>query len=296
MKWSLINRLLIKYKWAITLLSINKQSFRLTIHCFYVKIKEKIKGAGKMFYSNDSIEKILRKIVFAIGNGLEDAGCSCNDYRSAKKIENSTHFFYSDAINSKILDLCVDGLSAVRFKRISWNLLVVVDEINKRTYNVMTKETFENAKKKLASRNTPYYLQSICHVENGNFNPCFEQLTLDGLDNGEKFFTNDELANDYYKIFGNKIDSSEYSHYTIVYSHERESITELELLKLDENLETIEHQDISEYITPQLPLYETPYSENQNKAETKNNLRLKPGVKPQLKNDDNENNNEKRQS
>lgn len=249
-----------------------------------------------MFYSNDSIETILRKIVFAIGNGLEDAGCSCNDYRSAKKIENSTHFFYSDAINSKILDLCVDGLSAVRFKRISWNLLVVVDEINKRTYNVMTKETFENAKKKLASRNTPYYLQSICHVENGNFNPCFEQLTLDGLDNGEKFFTNDELANDYYKIFGNKIDSSEYSHYTIVYSHERESITELELLKLDENLETIEHQDISEYITPQLPLYETPYSENQNKAETKNNLRLKPGVKPQLKNDDNENNNEKRQS
>ena len=116
-----------------------------------------------MFSSNASIETILRKIVFAIGNGLEDAGCSCKDYRSAKKIENSTHFFYSDAINSKILDLCtvVDGLSAVRFKRTSWELLVIVDKINKRTYNIMTKKTFENAKKKLANRNTPYYLQYV---------------------------------------------------------------------------------------------------------------------------------------
>ena len=69
----------------ITLLSINKQSLCLTIRCFYVKIKEKIKGVGKMFSSNASIETILRKIVFAIGNGLEDAGCSCKDYRSAKK-------------------------------------------------------------------------------------------------------------------------------------------------------------------------------------------------------------------
>lgn len=34
-----------------------------------------------MVYYNDSIESILRKIVFAIGNGLEAAGCSCNDYR-----------------------------------------------------------------------------------------------------------------------------------------------------------------------------------------------------------------------
>jgi nucleoside-triphosphatase THEP1 len=135
-------------------------------------------------------------------------------------------------------------------------------------------------------------LQSILYVENGDYEGANKQMTIYDIspEYRENTFDVAELEEDYDNIMHGRISRTDgYKHYIIVYEKEHHEISNIEMLLLDKDFVVVDKISLMEYVNPDFAsltedVYENIENTKEDEVEAKPLLlKLKPGVKPELK-------------
>lgn len=180
--------------------------------------------------------------------------------------------------------LKMDGVEVASFGRHGWDVYFVVDHQNRRTFNVVSKNTIERVRRKRGGK-VPHYLRVFLYIENANVVAVSHQMSLSdyGLEGTEiDDFTDQEFLDDYERITEGVIDPNEqYEHFVIVYEADGKGIKDCSIVYFNPLLEVAEEKSIMSFrepdyselsSTPVVESYKEPMSKEQNK------VRLKAGL------------------
>lgn len=230
-----------------------------------------------------SDEMVIRRLVRAIQKAIEeDIPEFCRENRM--ETMNSVRYIRGDKINENIRNLVIsDDIMLISFRRYSWDGRMIIDQKNRISYTVTTKQNLEAIPKK-KDRKCPHFLQSILTVENGDLQGQYVQQTLFSLEQ----FEEDVLEDDYMKIVAGILSpDSGYHHYVVTYEFERSNLLEVKLVLLDRGFNVVSELDVSDFIKPDFGLLtaEQPDTTEHTTELPKSARRLvaiKSGIRPSL--------------
>lgn len=230
-----------------------------------------------MSFNYDSMKPQILLIVKAIQKGV---GPDVREYRQStnKVTNNAVHLMLSDNIFTNIRD-CItsEALELKIFKRSSWDGCLLIDRVNKLTFSICTKRTFERIRRK-KDRSSPHYLQSILGVENSDVKAPYEQLDLFGYEL-ESQFSEEVLFDDYESIMKEDLSAEDgYHHWCIIYEVYQYEIASISMIKLDRNFLIAEEIKLDELLKPNISDL-TEISEGAKKKDVHSLISLKPGLK-----------------
>lgn len=191
-----------------------------------------------------SDEIVIRRLVRAIQKAIEeDVPEFCRE--NHMETMNSLRYVRGDKINENIRNLVVsDDIMLIPFRRYSWDGRMLVDQKNRSSYTVTTKQNLAAIPKK-KDRKCPHFLQSILAVENVDLQGQCVQQTLFMMEE----FEQDALEDDYMKIVEGILTlDSGYHHYVVTYEFERSNLLEVKLILLDKGFNVVSELDVSDFI------------------------------------------------
>ena len=153
-----------------------------------------------------------------------------------------------DWINGHLRDhITSNKVYTVEIKRASWRGRIIVDEEHKYVYSIMRIDRLKSLRKE--KRNNPHYLHTIVGLLNKELEAENKQLTLDEYQYCR--FSQDELEDDYTRLFGNKVSPSEgYKHCLILFATPKTELYDVRLCIVDKDLEVVEDKPLIDYIKP----------------------------------------------
>jgi hypothetical protein len=235
-------------------------------------------------------QMLCRKIVYAINKAVAD---DIPSKMQENRLETNNRYIFAtgDYINENLRKHVVkDEVELIPFSRYAWEGRIIVDRANKVTYTISTYHALNAVIRK--KRNKQHYLQSILYVENGDYEGTNKQMTIYDIspEYRENTFDVAELEEDYDNIMHGRISRTDgYKHYIIVYEKEHHEISNIEMLLLDKDFVVVDKISLMEYVNPDFAsltedVYENIENTKEDEVEAKPLLlKLKPGVKPELK-------------
>lgn len=229
-------------------------------------------------------EKLLRRMVHSINKAVSyDIPKYLREHH--KETNNAVIHLRGDYINDNLRNYAItDEIKLISFKRSSWQGRILVDEKNKITYSITTKNNLKCIPRK-KDRQKPHFLQSILAIENSNCEAQYVQQTLFPIET----FDNEILENDYNDIFSNLINPSEgYIHYVISYDSKNSELLDVKLEVLDRSFNVVYEKSLNGFIEPDYANLTEPNvaaSENLNSSNEsmRSILGIKKGIRPNLK-------------
>ena len=194
-------------------------------------------------------DQLLKLIVMCISKGIGDVRNFF--YLTNNVTNNSVSLLRADFINTNLRDLLVKDnvmLALLPFKRSGWTGIILIDRENKRTFSISTEHTLQQVISK--KRQSPHYLQSILHVQNGDVAALNKQLYLFD-DMPECQFSDDVFQRDYESIMGGEIQFVDgYRHFVIVYSTSHFEVVSIRMLELDSNFQVATEHRLENMLVP----------------------------------------------
>lgn len=145
-----------------------------------------------------------------------------------------------------------DNLELKHFKRFVWTGSLLIDRKHNITITISARPTL-NRIKGVKGRKNPHYLQSMCHVLNGDLKAECKQMTLADME-GVDFdppFADEVYEDDFDSIIDAAISQGEgYRHCVIAYEAERLEIKSLSLLILDADLDVVKDISLMDLLQP----------------------------------------------
>lgn len=205
------------------------------------------------FDAND-IQPELRLIANALAKAI---GFDTRSYLSESNMDtnNAIIFLRGDFINTNLRDMVVannDNLELKHFKRFVWTGSLLIDRKHNITITISARSTL-NRIKSIKERNNPHYLQSMCHVLNGDLKAECKQMTLSDMEgvDFEPPFADKVYEDDFDSIMDEAISQGEgYRHCVIAYETERLEIKSLSLLILDADLDVVKVFSLMDLLQP----------------------------------------------
>lgn len=197
--------------------------------------------------------------------------------------QNYLAFIRGDYINQNLRDFVeAEGGELLPFKRYGWKGRLLLDRVNKLTYNITSQSNLQQIPKK--HRIKPHFLQTLLNKENGDLQGRYQQMTMYDMDQ----FDSDTYDYDFEDIVGGAFDPSEgYRHCVIAYKSVRDELIDIKLVLLDGMFNIVEEYSLNHLRKPDFsqltydaPVEETAVQEH-NRA-TRGLTSLKPGIKPGL--------------
>ena len=230
-----------------------------------------------------SEEMVIRRLVRSIQKAIEeDIPEFCRE--NCMETMNSVRYIRGDKINENIRNLVVsDDIMLISFRRYSWDGRMLIDQKNRISYTVTTKQNLAAIPKK-KDRKCPHFLQSILAVENGDLQGQYVQQTFFPMEQ----FEEDVLEEDYMKIVaGILTPDSGYHHYVVAYEFERSNLLEVKLVLLDRGFNVVNEFDISNFIKPDfasLTAEQLDITENSNESpkSARSLIAIRSGIRPSL--------------
>lgn len=149
--------------------------------------------------------------------------------------------------------LKIEGIEAACFYRRGWKVYFVVDHQNRRTFNIISKETLKRVRRKRGGK-IPHYARTFLYVENSDVQAINHQITLFdyGVEGTElDDFTNDEFLNDYDRITEGIIEPNvHYDHFIIVYEANEKGIKDCSIKYFNPIFEVAEELPLMKFIEP----------------------------------------------
>ena len=230
-----------------------------------------------------SEEMVIRRVVRAIQKTIEeDIPEFCRE--NHMETMNSVPYVRGDKINDNLKNLVVpDDIMMISFKRYSWDGRILIDQKNKISYTITTKQNLAAIPKK-KYRKYPHFLQSILAVENGDLQGQYVQQTLFPMEP----FEDDVLEDDYMKIIAGVLSpDSHYHHYVVTYEFDRSELLEVKLVLLDRGFNVVNELDVSEFIKPDFGMLtanqpETTEHTTEKPKTARELVAVKSGIRPSL--------------
>ena len=228
-------------------------------------------------------EDLLRKIVRAIDKAIADDVPRIK-WELQLETPNYIRFIRTDMINDNLKALALsEDIQFIPFQRYSWHGRMLVDHRNHITYSITTLQNLEAIPKK-KQRKAPHFLMSVLAMENGDLVGSEKQLSFFPMEQ----FEENIYEEDYKSIMGGILNPDEdYRHYVIAYEFERDELQDVQVLLLDKEFKVIDEISVARYIKPdfaRLTGVENRIN-NDNRSDDRtirSSLSLKPGLKPQL--------------
>lgn len=234
-------------------------------------------------------EDLMRLVVRAIDKAIAD---DVPQYLSDnfKETNNALRQYRGDCINTNLRQMVVtEDIILIPFQRYSWSGRLLVDLVNKVTYTITTQQTLHAIPRK-KDRNRPHFLHSILAVENKNYEGQYKQTTLFPMD----VFDQDILQQDFDSIISGLISLKDgYRHYIIAYSSSQDELQDVRLDFLDRDFSVVDSCSLNHYIRPDFARLTTSMPESNDIAEeapdnARKPLKLKPGLRPSLRENEDE--------
>lgn len=193
---------------------------------------------------------IVNALVKAIGPDIRSYLTGSN-----MDTNNAIILLRGDFINTNLRDMVVainENLELKHFKRFAWTGGLLIDKKHNITITISARPTL-NRIKGVKGRKNPHYLQSICHVLNGDLKAACKQMTfadMKGVD-FEPPFSDNVYEDDFDSIMDAAISQGEgYRHCVIAYEAERLEIKSLSLLILNADLDVVRDISLMELLQP----------------------------------------------
>lgn len=205
-------------------------------------------------FNVSDIQPELRLIVNALAKAI---GPDTRSYLTGNNMDtnNAIILLRGDFINTNLRDMVVaikNNLELKHFKRFVWTGSLLIDRKHNITITISSKPTL-NRNKRVKERKNPYYLQSLCHVLNGDLKAECKQMTLADME-GVVFdppFADDVYEDDFDSIMDAAINQFKgYRHCVIEYETERLEIKSLSLLILDADLDVVSDISLMDFLQP----------------------------------------------
>ena len=200
------------------------------------------------------IQPEIRLIVNALAKAI---GPDHRSYLTGSNMDtnNAIILLRGDFINTNLRDMVVainDNLELKHFKRFVWTGSLLIDRKHNITITISARPTL-NRIKGVKGRKNPHYLQSMCHVLNGDLKAECKQMTLADME-GVDFdppFADEVYEDDFDSIIDAAISQGEgYRHCVIAYEAERLEIKSLSLLILDADLDVVKDISLMDLLQP----------------------------------------------
>ena len=192
-------------------------------------------------------EEIVRTIVQAINRAVSvDIPVAYSENNRAT--HNCFGAMRVDVINDNlVLMLTQPGIKVHRFKRHSWEVLMILDTNTSTAFFVFSERNLQNIPKK-KDRTCPHYLQTCLHVfHEGYEGKCVQQSFLPIIDE----FDEATYEEDAEMILNDVIESLDDWHlYAIAYNYSGIELTNATLYFLSPRFEEIDKKDLGKYIIP----------------------------------------------
>lgn len=232
------------------------------------------------------IQPELRLIVRALTKAI---GPDTRSYLTGSNMDtnNAIILLRGDFINTNLRDMVVavnDNLELKHFKRFVWTGSLLIDRKHKITITISARPTL-NRIKNVKGRKNPHYLQSMCHVLNGDLKAECKQMTLGDIE-GVDFdppFTDDVYEDDFDSIIEAAISQGEgYRHCVVAYEAERLEMKSISLLLLDGDLDVVQDISLMDLLQPDFGTLTAPVAKEEEVSQKKDAhslIKVKAGLK-----------------
>lgn len=180
--------------------------------------------------------------------------------------------------------LSMDGVEVACFGRHGWNIYFVADHRNRRTFNVVSKNTIQRVRRKRGGK-VPHYMRSFLYIENADVKAENHQMSLAeyGMAGTEiDDFTDQEFLDDYERITEGVIDPNvQYEHFVIVYDADGSGIKDCSIVYFNPLLEVAAEKSIMKLKEPdysELSLSSASTTYREPILQEQNKVRLKAGL------------------
>lgn len=230
------------------------------------------------------VQPLLRLIVKALEKAI---GPDTRDYLTSSNMDtnNAIILLRGDFINTNLRDMVVgEDIELKHFKRFVWTGSLLIDRRHKITITISARATLQRIKN-VKGRKNPHYLQSICHVLNGDLKAGYKQLTLGNM-LGTEFdspFLDDVYEDDFDNIMDATISQDKgYRHYVIAYETEHLEIKSISVLLLDKDLDIVREISLMDFLQPDFGILTAPIAkveEEFQKKDAHSLVKIKAGLK-----------------
>lgn len=232
-----------------------------------------------------AIQPELRLIVRALAKAV---GEDTREYLVNNNLDtnNAVILLRGDFINTNLRDLVAgENIELKHFKRFVWTGSLLIDRVHKLTITISARQTLLRVKNAKGRKN-PHYLQSMCHVLNGDLEAPCKQMTLadlEGVDDMDPPFSDDVYEADFESIMDAAVSLGEgYHHCVIVYEAERMEIKSLSLLLLDSDLDVVRDISLMDLLQPDFGALTAPLAKEEEAPQKKDAhslVKVKAGLK-----------------
>ncbi len=228
------------------------------------------------------IQPLLQMIAKALAKAI---GSDTRQYILDSNLDtnNALTQLPGDFLNTNLRDMILnESVERKHFKRWIWTGHLLIDREHKITISILAKGTLRSNKKKRGRKN-PYYLQSLCFVENGDLEAPYKQMNLgDFIDGFEPPFSDEVYEQDFISIMASDVSRGEgFRHCVIVYEKEHCELTHISFMILDKELDIIQECSLMELLQPDFGTLTDPAVQNEEngKRDAHNLVKVKAGVK-----------------
>ncbi len=205
-------------------------------------------------FNYNTIQPELKSIANAIAKAI---GPDTRSYLADNNMDtnNAIILLRGDFINTNLRSMVVatsNNLELKHFKRFVWTGVILIDRNHHITITISARPTL-NRIKAVKGRKNPHYLQSMCHVLNGDLKAECKQMTFADMEGVyyDPLFADEVYEDDFDSIMGAAISQSEeYRHYVIAYEAERMELKSLSLITLDADLDIVKDISLMDLLQP----------------------------------------------
>ncbi len=238
------------------------------------------------------IQPELSLIVGALTKAI---GPDTRNYLNGSNMDtnNAIILLRGDFINTNLRDMVVavsDNLELKHFKRFVWTGSLIIDRKHKITITISSRSTLTRIKN-VKGRKNPHYLQSVCHVLNGDLKAECKQMTMgeiEGIDI-EAPFSDDAYEEDFDNIIDTAISQGEgYRHCVVAYETERLEMKNISLLLLDGDLDIVKDISLMDLLQPDFGALTAPVAKEEEAPQKKDAhslVKVKAGLKSKRSNE-----------
>ena len=231
------------------------------------------------------IQPNLRVIVKALEKAI---GSDTRDYlvNSNMDTNNAIVLLRGDFINTNLRNMFAgyEDIELKHFKRFVWTGHMLIDRKHKIVITISSKSTLQRVKK-VNGRKNPYYVQTFCHILNGDLEAPCKQMSLSDLEGIEMEppFAEEVYEADFESIVDAAISQGDgYRHCLVTYEADGFNLKSVSIMLLDKDLDAVQEISLMALLEPDFGNLTAPITkveEEPQKKDAHNLVKVKAGLK-----------------